>query len=92
VARWIGAAGHDHDHHHHHHAHDPNRHDARIRAVCLNGGTAHSLYLRRVQPRLPDAFRALPLHRLPSTSPAHATLRFEQKLESWRILQTLQQH
>ena len=35
VARWIGAAARDH-HHHHHHAHDPNRHDARIRAVCLD--------------------------------------------------------
>jgi G3E family GTPase len=33
VARWIGAAAHD---HHHHHAHDPNRHDARIRALCLS--------------------------------------------------------
>jgi G3E family GTPase len=32
VARWIGAAAHD---HHHHHRHDPNRHDARIRALCL---------------------------------------------------------
>ncbi|HEV7266717.1 MAG TPA: GTP-binding protein [Falsiroseomonas sp.] len=32
VARWIGAAG----HHHHHHAHDPNRHDSRIRALCLD--------------------------------------------------------
>jgi G3E family GTPase len=40
VARWIGAAapGHHHHHHHdhHHHAHDPNRHDARIRALCLD--------------------------------------------------------
>lgn len=39
VARWIGAAGHGdhhHGHHHHHHAHDPNRHDARIRALCLD--------------------------------------------------------
>jgi G3E family GTPase len=33
VARWIGDAAHDHHHHHHHH--DPNRHDARIRALCL---------------------------------------------------------
>ncbi|MGG5808333.1 CobW family GTP-binding protein [Falsiroseomonas sp. CW058] len=32
VARWIGAAAGDHHHHHHH---DPNRHDARIRALCL---------------------------------------------------------
>ena len=30
VARWIGAP-----HHHHAHRHDPNRHDARIRALCL---------------------------------------------------------
>ena len=33
VARWIGAASRD---HHHHHRHDPNRHDARIRALCLD--------------------------------------------------------
>jgi G3E family GTPase len=32
VARWIGAAAH---HHHHRHQHDPNRHDARIRALCI---------------------------------------------------------
>jgi G3E family GTPase len=30
VARWIGAP-----HHRHHHRHDPNRHDSRIRALCL---------------------------------------------------------
>ncbi|WP_137178677.1 GTP-binding protein [Roseomonas sp. AR75] len=39
VARWIGAAAPDHGHHHHHHAHDPNRHDARIRALCLDYDT-----------------------------------------------------
>ncbi|SFK67390.1 CobW family GTP-binding protein [Falsiroseomonas stagni] len=33
VAAWIGAAA---PHHHgHHHHHDPNRHDARIQALCL---------------------------------------------------------
>jgi G3E family GTPase len=31
AAGWIEAAGHAHHHHHH----DPNRHDARIRALCL---------------------------------------------------------
>jgi G3E family GTPase len=41
VARWLDAEAWDaHPHHHHHHAghhhhHDPNRHDARIRSVCL---------------------------------------------------------
>ena len=31
ITDWIAAAG----HHHHHHHHDVNRHDARIRALCL---------------------------------------------------------
>ncbi|MDB5415535.1 MAG: GTP-binding protein [Rubritepida sp.] len=31
IGAWISAAGHDHHHHHH----DVNRHDARIRALCL---------------------------------------------------------
>lgn len=31
IGDWIAAAG----HHHHHHHHDVNRHDARIRALCL---------------------------------------------------------
>jgi double-stranded uracil-DNA glycosylase len=67
------------------------RRHPRIRAVCLNGGTAHGLYLRRVRPGLQEPFRSLPLHRLPSTSPAHAALRPAQKLERWRILQELLQ-
>jgi G3E family GTPase len=32
ISDWLAAAGH---HHHHHHHHDVNRHDARIRALCL---------------------------------------------------------
>ena len=60
-----------------------------IRAVCLNGGAAYELYRRKVLPGLPQPLRLLPLHRLPSTSPAHAALRPAQKLERWRILQTL---
>lgn len=62
---------------------------AGIRAVCVNGGTAYDLYRRKVLPGLPEALRLLPLHRLPSTSPAHAALRPAQKLERWRILQVL---
>ncbi len=61
----------------------------RIAHVCANGGAAHQLYLRRVLPGLPAAQAALPLHRLPSTSPAHASLRYGQKLEHWRLLTTL---
>lgn len=37
VAAWIGAAAPHHGHHHHHHHHhDPNRHDSRIQALCLD--------------------------------------------------------
>jgi G3E family GTPase len=35
IAGWVGAAARGHDHHHH----DPNRHDARIRALCLEFDT-----------------------------------------------------
>ena len=61
----------------------------RIAHVCVNGGTAHRLYVKRVQPILPHPLSALPLHLLPSTSPAHASLRFAQKLERWRVLEKL---
>lgn len=58
----------------------------RIEAVYSNGGTSYALYRRLVLPRLPPAVRTLPHESLPSTSPAHASLRFEQKLERWRVV------
>ena len=61
----------------------------RIRAVFANGGTATRLYRRLVQPALAEPARRLPLHALPSTSPAHASLRFEQKLERWKAVTTV---
>jgi double-stranded uracil-DNA glycosylase len=60
----------------------------RIRLVCLNGGTAARLFDRFVVPRLPAALAGLPAVRLPSTSPAHASLRFEQKLELWQVVRS----
>ena len=59
---------------------------ARIGLVCFNGATAARLYSRLVLPRLSVAARDLPREQLPSTSPAHAALRFEQKLERWRVV------
>ena len=55
---------------------------ASIRAVFFNGAAAQAIYNQHVLPSLP----ALPLRytRLPSTSPAHASLTFEQKLDAWR--------
>ena len=57
-----------------------------IGCIFTNGGTATRLYRRLVVPTLPPDAQALPLHALPSTSPAHASLRFEQKLEQWRVV------
>jgi len=65
------------------------REHPRIAHVCVNGGTAHRLYVKRVKPILPDPLPVLPLYLLPSTSPAHASLRFAQKLERWRVLGSL---
>jgi G:T/U-mismatch repair DNA glycosylase len=42
-----------------------------------------------VQSGLPEPLSSLPLHLLPSTSPAHASLRFAQKLQCWRLLEGL---
>lgn len=55
----------------------------RIELVCFNGRTAAELYQRRVIPLLAGDRAALPSRLLPSTSPAYASLRFEQKLARW---------
>jgi TDG/mug DNA glycosylase family protein len=56
----------------------------RVRVVVCNGGTAWSLFVRRVQPGLPEPARSLPVVRVPSTSPAHAGRPFAAKLAAWR--------
>jgi len=51
-----------------------------ICAVLLNGGTAADLFRTRVVPTL----RSCPdRHRLPSTSPAHAGMNFDDKRARW---------
>jgi hypoxanthine-DNA glycosylase len=59
-----------------------------IVAVFTNGGTATRFYRRLVLPQIGPAAMALPVYPLPSTSPAHAAMRFEQKLERWRGITT----
>jgi hypoxanthine-DNA glycosylase len=54
-----------------------------VRSICFNGNTAAGLYQRKVLPVLEPASAALETYVLPSTSPAYAALRFEQKLERW---------
>lgn len=55
-----------------------------IRLICFNGATAASLYGRLVLPGLSARAAAIPSQRLPSTSPAHAALTFDQKRVKWR--------
>jgi TDG/mug DNA glycosylase family protein len=58
----------------------------RIRIVFFNGAKAEAVYRRHVRPGLSGSAAALPLHRLPSTSPAHAGMTLEQKTAAWRAL------
>ncbi len=59
-----------------------------IRAVVFNGGKAREAFRRHISRLLP-AERKLTLISLPSTSPAHAGRSFGEKLQAWRVLETL---
>ena len=56
-----------------------------VARVCFNGAKAESVYRKHVLPHL-AAERAVQYVRLPSTSPAHAGMRFEAKAEAWRVI------
>lgn len=57
-----------------------------IRRVCFNGGPAHQLWRRLVQPVLSPARITLDLQVLPSTSPAHAAMSLAEKRKRWHIV------
>lgn len=54
-----------------------------IDLICFNGAKAADLYRRLVGPGLPSTLRAIRTETLPSTSPAHAAMSFEEKLARW---------
>lgn len=54
-----------------------------IRVIFFNGRKAADIYRQIVLPNLPEPFRSIPRHTLPSTSPAHAAMSPEAKLEQW---------
>jgi len=58
------------------------RRHSSIRTICFNGKKAEEIFRRTVASDLPRA--DIRLVGLPSTSPAHASLRRAQKLERWR--------
>ena len=57
-----------------------------IRLIAFNGATAQTLYRRHVLPTLPEALQHIPALRMPSTSPAHAALSRQRKVQCWRTL------
>ncbi len=62
------------------------RSHAAIRLICFNGITAGRLYRQLVLPGLTETLRDIRCETLPSTSPAYAAMRFEQKLARWRTV------
>lgn len=59
------------------------REHSSLRHVAFNGQAAAKLFRRHIT--LPDDLTAA-VHLLPSTSPAHAALGFEQKCAAWRTV------
>jgi double-stranded uracil-DNA glycosylase len=57
-----------------------------IGLICFNGGKAAERYRRLVMPGLPASVRAIRTETLPSTSPAHAAMPFEEKLTRWAVV------
>ena len=62
-----------------------------IHTVCFNGAKAEQLFRRYIQHQPLPPNRILRMHRLPSTSPAHAALGLADKHRHWRkILEYLE--
>ncbi len=57
--------------------------------IFFNGGTAEHLYKKYIWPTLAAQHQSLVYTRLPSTSPAYAAMRYQEKLAAWRVLQAV---
>jgi TDG/mug DNA glycosylase family protein len=55
-----------------------------LHTVCFNGAKAEACFRRYVLPSLPEP--NLACHRLPSTSPANASIPYAKKLAAWKIV------
>lgn len=56
----------------------------RVARIFFNGAAAERLYFSLVRPKFEGSAARIETLRLPSTSPAHASLRLEQKLVAWQ--------
>ena len=57
-----------------------------LRNVFFNGGMAEKVYKKYVLPGLGTDFAYLHYHRLPSTSPAYASMTLAEKANAWRMI------
>ena len=60
-----------------------------LKLIAFNGAPAEALFRRHVAPKYAAALAKVELVRLPSTSPAHASRTFAQKLAAWRTALSL---
>lgn len=58
----------------------------RIRCVFFNGLKSEQIYASHVSAEIEQSGRRLTYRRLPSTSPAHASLTAAEKLRRWRVV------
>jgi len=61
---------------------------SQIKLICFNGAKAAELYSRTVLAKLPGDLGAIRRATLPSTSPAHAAMTFQQKLLAWTLVRS----
>jgi hypoxanthine-DNA glycosylase len=54
-----------------------------IKLIAFNGQSAEKLFRQKALPHLLPVTALIPRAILPSTSPAHASMRFEEKLAKW---------
>ncbi|MEO0437338.1 MAG: DNA-deoxyinosine glycosylase [Pseudomonadota bacterium] len=58
----------------------------KLNQIVFNGAMAEQLFRRHAMPRFDKGIRPLEMARLPSTSPAHASLNLQSKLLQWRCI------
>jgi len=59
---------------------------SQIAAIFFNGAKAESIFVRHVVPRLSRAFAGIAMTRLPSTSPANASISLADKVAQWQLV------
>ncbi len=57
-----------------------------LKYVFFNGAKAEEVFQRRVLPGISDLLNKVEFQRLPSTSPAYASLSFDEKCNAWRVV------